>query len=219
VKSRWLTTRQLAIVAIFSGLWAALEITVGTLLVVTKVPFRGAILTAIALGLVIIVRRLVPKKGTALAMGVIVAAIRIIMGGPKVLTIAPALVIEGALIEMAFLVTADRLSQIRMPSCALAGTLSVSYSLLHNILMVGLVSGLKKQHFSAVIDYLEGWKFGLPSLWIALLLLVIFRALLGAAAGMIWWYLTHSLQIRNSNHIFPPEKKSEKPGTFISDSG
>jgi len=193
VNRRWLTTRQLAIMAIFCALWAAVEILIGTLLVMIRLPFRGAILTAIALVLLVAVRRMVPKRGTALPMGVVVAAIRLIMGGPKILTIAPALVIEGALIEAAFVFvpgTSDYLNRLK---CMVAGILSITYSFIHTILMVGLITGLRKQQFSVVIDYLEDLQFGIFSLWIGLLVLVLAHALLGAAAGMISWRLTQGI--------------------------
>jgi hypothetical protein len=187
--SPWLTTRQLAIVAIFSSLWAAVEITIGTVLVMTKLPFRGAILTAIALGILIVVRRMIPRRGTALVMGVIVAVLRLLIGGPKVLAIAPAIVIEGALVEIAFLMIAGGIGVTRF-SCSLAGLLSVTYSFVHTILMLGVISGIRKQHFSAVLDYFEGFRFGLYSLWVAVLVLIIAHALLGVGAGLIFWRLT-----------------------------
>jgi len=190
--SPWLTTHQMAIVAIFSALWATVEITIGTVLVMTKLPFRGAILTAIALGIIIIVRRMVPKRGTAVVMGIIVATLRLMMGGPKVLTIVPALVIEGALVEVAFLLTSGGI-YVTQFSCSLAGLLSVTYSFLHTILMVGLISGIRKQHFSTIVDYLEGMRFGLYSLWVAALVLIIAHALWGIAIGLLFWRLTRKV--------------------------
>ena len=205
MSSRWLTTRELAVVAIFSALWAAVEILIGTILVMIRLPFRGAILTAIALLLIVAVRQQVPKKGTAIAMGVIVGAIRLIMGGPKVLTIAPALVIEGALIEAAFVLLPGVSSQLTRMKCATAGVLAITYSFLHTILMVGLITGLRKQQFTVVIEYLEGLKFGLYSLWLALLLLVVAHGVLGGAAGIISWRLT-----RGFTHDFAGKNQSGK---------
>jgi hypothetical protein len=187
--SPWLTARQLTIVAIFSALWAAMEITLGTLMVIIKMPFRGAILTSIALGILIIVRRMVPKRGTALAMGIIVAVLRLMIGGPRVLTIAPAIVIEGALVESAFLLTSGRKGLTQF-NCVLAGFLSVSYTFLHGILMMGLISGIRKQNLTIMVNYFESLRFGLYSLWVALLVLIMTHALLGAGAGLLLWRLT-----------------------------
>jgi len=188
----------LAIVAIFSALWAAVEVLIGTLLVMMNLPFRGAILTSIALGILVAVRKKVPKKGTAVAMAVVVAAIRLIMGGPKILTIAPALVIEGTLIEAAFLLVPGDSARLNPMRCIAAGALSVTYSFLHSILMVALLAGIRGQQFSVVIDYVKSFRFGLFSLWSALILLISAHALLGAAAGIASWRLT--LRIGESTH-------------------
>jgi hypothetical protein len=196
VRTPWLTTRQLALVAIFSGLWAAVEFSLGTLLVMINMPFRGAVLTAIALLIIIAVRRMVPKKGTALAMGIIVAIIRITLGGPKILTIAPALVIEAALIEAAFLWTPGGVKELTRLKCAVAGVLSITYSFLHTILMVGIFTGLKKQHFEAVVDYFDRMRMGLFSLWAAFVLLIVIHVIFGAGAGLISFRMTKRITAR-----------------------
>jgi hypothetical protein len=190
--SPWLTARQLAIVAMFSALWAALEIGIGTVMVMLNMPFRGAILTALALGLLIVVRKKVPKRGTAITMGVIVAAIRLMAGGPRVLTIAPALVIESALVELAFLITSTSLAPNQF-GCILGGMLAVTYSFFHNLLMISFISGIRRQHLSAVIDYLHRWRLGEVSLWVTALVLIAIHALLGAGAGVFFWRLTRKV--------------------------
>ena len=194
MNSPWLTSRQLAIVAIFSALWAASEILLGTLLVMLQMPFRGAVLTAIALGILVAVRQMVPKKGTAIAMGVIVAVIRVIMGGPKILTIAPALIVEGALVEAAFFVVPGATCAPNQLRCMVAGILAVTYSFFHTILMVGLLAAVHRQNLSAVINYLERLQFGAMALWIVLLLLVVGHALLGAGAGALSWRFTRRVK-------------------------
>lgn len=162
-----------------------------------NMPFRGAILTAIALLIIIAVRRMVPKKGSALAMGIIVAVIRITLGGPKILTIAPALVIEATLIEAAFLWVPDSSKELTKLKCAVAGILSITYSFLHTILMVGIFTGLRKQHFEAVVDYFDQMRLGLFSLWVAFVLLIVVHLLFGAGAGLISFRLTRRIKARN----------------------
>jgi ABC-type thiamin/hydroxymethylpyrimidine transport system permease subunit len=187
VTSPWLTNRQLAIVAIFSALWAAIEILLGTLMVMLQMPFRGAILTGIALVILIMVRKMVPKRGTAIAMAVVVAIIRVIMGGPKILTIAPALIIEGALIEAALVIIPGNSPAPNQFRCITAGILAVTYSFVHTILMVGLLAGIHKQNFSVVIEYLESLRFGEMTLWMAMIILVLAHAAVGIGAGVLSW--------------------------------
>jgi hypothetical protein len=183
----------LAIVAVFSALWAAIEIVIGTLLVMLQMPFRGAVLTAVALGILVVVRKMVPKKGTAIAMAAVVAVIRLTVGGPKILTIAPALVVEGALVEIAFLIVPGETLAPNKLRCVLAGILAVTYSFLHSILMVGLLAGIHGQNLSVVITYIESFRIGTMTLWLALLLLALAHALLGAGAGLISWRLTRRI--------------------------
>ena len=196
MRTPWLSTRQLALVAIFSGLWAAVEFSLGTLLVMINMPFRGAFLTAVALVIITAVRRMVPKKGTALAMGIIVAVIRITLGGPKILTIAPALVVEAALIEAVFLWTPGGVKELTRLKCAVAGILSITYSFLHTILMVGIFTGLRKQHFEAVVDYFNQLQFGLFSLWLAFTLLIVIHVFFGAGAGLVSYRMTKRITAR-----------------------
>ncbi len=196
MRTTWLTTRQLALVAIYSGLWAAVEFFLGTLLVVINMPFRGAFLTAIALVIITAVRRMVPKKGTALAMGIIVAAIRVILGGPKILTIAPALVIEATLIEAAFLWSPGGVGELTRLKCVAAGILSITYSFLHTILMVGILTGLRKQHFAVGIEYLRQLQFGFLSLWLVFFFLLLAHTILGAGAGLISFRMTSGITAR-----------------------
>ena len=196
MRKTWLTTHQLALVAIFSGLWVTVEFFLGTLLVMINMPFRGAFLTAIALVIITAVRRMVPKGGTAIAMGIIVTAIRVILGGPKILTIAPALMIEATLIEIAFLWKPGGIRVLTRLKCVAAGIFSITYSFLHTILMVLILSGLRKQHFAAGIDYLRQLQFGFLSLWLVFLFLLLAHMIFGAGAGLISFRMTSGIAVR-----------------------
>ena len=77
-----LSTRELATLAVFGGLWGVVEISLGSVLKTLNIPLSGVVLAAIGLTVALTGRVFVPKKGSTLFIGVIATFLKLFsLGG------------------------------------------------------------------------------------------------------------------------------------------
>jgi len=113
------------------------EISLGTLLHATKIPFRGTALTIIAVVLITISRSFINYKGSIIAISSVVASIKLITLPGFNITPFIAIMMEGFIGEIIF----STLSY-NFISSLLAGLSIMIYTLLHSLIMQGIFFGL-----------------------------------------------------------------------------
>src|SRR4030067_1789303 len=91
------STRDAVYIAVLAAMWAVSETVLGGQLHALNIPFSGVVLTAIAVFLMITCRSLVPKIGSILVMGIVVALLRILSIGGGGFSPTNALPIEAVL--------------------------------------------------------------------------------------------------------------------------
>ncbi|MDZ7291548.1 MAG: hypothetical protein ONB44_22265 [candidate division KSB1 bacterium] len=127
---------DLTTLALLSALWAVIEIVAGFTLQAWNIPFRGSVLAAISVGILIVGRVSVPKPGTAVMMGLIVSFLKIIhLGGVAIYPLI-AIVAESTLVELALWKARPQQWRYR-----LAGALALIWALIHPFLAQGLLAG------------------------------------------------------------------------------
>ena len=94
------TTKEIVLLALLSTAWGAIEINLGILLQTLQIPFRGAMLTFLALILLFIGRDLVPKRCAVCFMGLTTAFMKFIFLGGMAIKPVLAILMEVSLIEI-----------------------------------------------------------------------------------------------------------------------
>ena len=131
LKSVWLKA------AVLGGLWASVEIIIGSFFHNLRLPFGGTILAANATILMIAFYQMWPEKGLIWRAGLIAALMKSI--SPSAIILGPMIGImsEALIIEMFLRVFGNNLV-----SLSIAGALSVASALIHKILSLLILYGL-----------------------------------------------------------------------------
>lgn len=172
--------------AALGSLWAALEITAGSLLHNLRIPFAGTALAATGVLLMTTALQRWPAAGLVWRAGLIAALMKSI--SPSAIILGP---MVGIFTESVILSLAVTLLGRGLAGCVLGGALAVSWTLAQKILSLLITYGLN------FIPLYEGLvRFAARSTgWTALgpreliLGLLAVQAALGAAAGAAGWWL------------------------------
>lgn len=172
--------------AALGSLWAALEITAGSLLHNLRIPFAGTALAATGVLLMTTALQRWPAAGLVWRAGLIAALMKSI--SPSAIILGP---MVGIFTESVILFLAVTLLGRGLAGCVLGGALAVSWTLAQKILSLLITYGLN------FIPLYEGLvRFAARSTgWTALgpreliLGLLAVQAALGVAAGAAGWWL------------------------------
>lgn len=196
-----LSTRELSVLAVFGAIWGLVEISLGSVLKSLNMPFSGAILSAVGLGVALIGRVYVPRKGSTLFIGVIAMLLKLfslnsIILGPMIAIFTEALIAELVL------------SLFAKPSRGaflLAGALGVVWTLLQPFVTGPLLFG--RGLLVIWLDFVDSAVrlLGLNSHTLAAIVLAMLAIYLatGALAGWISWNLAGRLAQRTGKNHSP----------------
>jgi len=183
VKIRF-TNREIALLALFSALWAIIEINLGLVIKMLRVPFSGALLTFLGLMVIFMGRNIIPKRGTVILMGVTTAFLKMVyLGGIAIYPII-GILIESVLVEIGLY--KDKPKRYNYGS---AGSLAMLWTFFHPFFTQGLLAGwgiLKV--YLLIIE--RGAKFlGIQEQQTVLIFLIVllFHWTLGIIAGLAGW--------------------------------
>jgi hypothetical protein len=189
-----LTTRELALLAVFGALWGLDEISLGALLKTLNIPLSGVVLSAIGLTIALVGRAFVPRRGSTLFIGVLAMLLKLfslggVIIGPMVGILSEALVAE---IVLSLAGPARRLTFM------LAGGLGVAWVLLQPFVTGPLLFG--RTLFVVWLDLLDLGRrlFGLTpaaAIWIVSGLILLHLAI-GGLVGWLSWDIARLLKNR-----------------------
>jgi len=172
--------------SVVGGLWASMEIIVGSFLHNTRLPFAGSILAFAGTVLLIGFYQLWPQKGLIIRAGFITAIMKSVSPSAIILGPMTGIITEAALIELVILLAGNN-----YPSAAFAGVLSLSSALLHKIISVIILYG-----FNVITIYVNVINFALKQFGIReadpqeiLFALLAVYVVLGIFAGSIGLFL------------------------------
>ena len=186
-------------VAVFGALWGALEMTLGAYLHVifpslADTFFTGLIMAGIGAVIALVGRTFVPRTGAVLFIGVITAILKVFSLGGMVIGTVVAILAEAILIELALL---TKKSPPRW-RYVLAGTLAVSWNFFHKFIMMRIIYGknITQVYTKMVQDGSATLNIETThAIWI-IIVLFLFRAAVGAAAGWLGWDLGYMVSRR-----------------------
>lgn len=184
------TTRELVYVALFGTVWGAVEMSLGSLLHVLKVPQTGTILTTIGIVILLTGHSLVPRRGAVLLMGLTAAFIKMFSLGGIVINPMLAIVMEAALTEAGL-----RLAGSGRGAFRLAGVLGSSWNFVHPFLTQGLLAGWGIVRVYRWLVHGGAQLFGLPEGygWLILGLLLGLKVVAGLVAGHLGWEVSRAV--------------------------
>jgi len=178
------STRDLVYIAVLSALWAASENLLGGQLHAMNVPLSGAVLAAIAVFLMVTLRSLVPKVGSILMMGIVVALLRVLGIGGIVLSPMIAIFMEAVLVELAMTVGGTTLL-----ASSIGGLLADMYSIVHPFIFQPLLFGTSMLIIYQKTISAASKIFGIDPANVILifLALAISQGILGIIGGVAGW--------------------------------
>lgn len=194
--------------AVVGGLWASVEIIIGSFLHNTRIPFAGSILAFFGTVLLIGFYQLWPHRGLIIRAGLITALMKSVSPSAIILGPMTGIFFEALLIETFILLLGNNLV-----SYAVSGVFSLSSALFHKIFSIIIVYG-----FSIVTIYVNIINFGLKQLGIdeasdsqilTYLLMVYFIA--GSIAGLLGYVIgKKALKIKTDEVFIVDFKENDR---------
>jgi len=168
-------------------MWGASENVLGAQLKVLNIPFSGVVLAAIAVFLMITCRSLVPKIGSVLIMGIVVALLRIlsISGVTVVLSPMIAIFMEAWLVELTM--TLSR--RVTVLSSSIGGMLALLWTFMHPFVVQPLLFGLPMLtiYKRTVVSGSQILGIDPANIIVILGALLIIHGIVGIMAGIVGW--------------------------------
>lgn len=173
--------------ATIGGLWAAIEIILGSFLHNMRIPFAGSVLTFIGLSLLISFHRMWPVKGLILHAGIICALMKSI--SPSSVILGP---MSGIFFEALMLETGIRILGSDRTGYFLGAALGMLSTLIHKVISLLILYGLDIITIYKNIYFFLTKQVQLPNanpwtlVWIVVgvyLVMGFFAALLGLSVG------------------------------------
>ncbi len=168
--------------AVVGGLWASIEIIVGSFLHNTRIPFAGSVLAFTATILLIGFYQIWPYKGLIIRAGLITAIMKSV--SPSAIILGP---MTGIMLEAILIEGIIRLFGGNLFAYMTGGILSISSALFHKIISLIIYYG-----FNLVKIYVNIINFGLKQLhigeatdWQILWFLLSFYVVFGVMAGWL----------------------------------
>jgi nucleoside-triphosphatase THEP1 len=198
---RWQSDPRWLRAAALGSVWAASEIILGSFLHNLKIPFRGHVLTAIAVLLVSGAQRRWGRRGVVARAGLVAAIMK--SASPSAVLLGPMLAIgmEGFAFELGLVFGRGGLL-----GCMIGGGLAMSWTFLHLVLSLLLSYGgnlveVYRQLVALAAQQLGPLPFGAVGPLAALAMLDM---AVGAAAAVVGW--------RVGGRAFPQDVETATPG-------
>ena len=199
--------------AVVGGLWASIEIIIGSFLHNTRLPFAGSMLAFAGTVLLIGFYQIWPQKGLIIRAGLITAVMKSV--SPSAIIIGPmtGILLEAALIEFIILIAGNNIVSLMF-----AGTLSLSSALFHKVISLLIFYGfdLIKVYVNIINFALK--QFGLKEAgeWQILVALLAGYTFFGMLAAMLGYYIGRkAIRMRNESNIIKLEEREIRPKEFF----
>ena len=186
------TVRDWVYIAVFGTLWGALEMTLGAYLHVifpalANTFFTGLIMAGLGGIIALVGRYFVPKIGAVIGIGIITTMLKALSLGGATIGPIVAILAEVILMEIALLSKASPTRWRYM----LAGGLAVSWNFFHKFIMMRLLygKGITEVYMKMVKDGSQILGLDVNLAVLIVVVLFLFRVVVGAVAGWIGWDL------------------------------
>lgn len=168
LKIEKLSESNLVNTAVFAAVWGLAEISIGTFLHASKIPFRGAIMSLAAILILVSARSVLNYKGSLILLGIVTATFRLFLGVGFNITPFAAILIESLIAEIIL----NRFGFNRV-TCIITGVVVMVYTLLHGLIMQAVFLGIDiyKVYYELVLSFTN--KIGLTENIVLIVLLSV----------------------------------------------
>ena len=190
-KRLFFSVQEMILLALLGALWAAIEIHIGLLLHLVKLPFAGILLTFLGILILLVGRAFVPRPGTTLLIGIVAALSTFLFLGAIVIYPMIGIFMESLLVEIGLAFPLPARVNFRV-----AGILGMLWSFFHPFIVQGLIAGLGFfKIYSIVVEKGARLFHLLPQQVVAILILLVSVFVLsGFVAGVVGWNLAVRLR-------------------------
>ena len=171
----------MASIAVFAALWSASEDILGAQLHAVHLPFTGVTLTAIAVFLMVTGRALVPRRGSTILMGIVVALLKTFSIGGVVFPPMIAIFMEALAVELT--TAAEGVNRL---SATIGGILAEIWTLVQSF-VPPLLFGVSILNIYRMLMSSGSQLLGLSDAIAILLVLIVLHGVVGAVAGLVGW--------------------------------
>ncbi|HET56462.1 MAG TPA: hypothetical protein ENN33_14785 [Ignavibacteria bacterium] len=191
LKIEKLSESNLINTAVFAAVWGLMEISIGTFLHASKIPFRGAIMSLAAIFILVSARSVLNYKGSLILLGIVTATFRLFLGVGFNITPFVAILIESLIAEIIL----NRVGYSRISS-VITGASVMIYTLLHGLIMQAVFLGMDiyKVYYELVLSFTN--KIGLSEnvVLIALLTVPVIHLTFGAISASFGYSVGRQIQ-------------------------
>lgn len=191
LKIEKLSESNLVNTAVFAAAWGLMEISIGTFLHASKIPFRGAIMSLAAILILVSARSVLNYKGSLVMLGIVTATFRLFLGVGFNITPFVAILIESLIAEIIL----NRVGFNRITS-VITGAAIMVYTLLHGLIMQAVFLGMDiyKVYYELVLSFTN--KIGLSEnvVIIALLTVPFIHLIFGAVSASFGYAVGRQIQ-------------------------
>lgn len=187
---------EFALLAVFTAIWAVVEIGVGFSLQAAKIPFTGSFLAAVGVIVLIIGKSYVPRPGSVLLMGVTLAFLKLVYLGGAALFPSFAILTEATLTELAL-----HRSKPTYFRCMWAGGLTLVWPLAHPFITQGLISGWGIIRVFKILAERSIHLFGVKNVVFAMIAVILLHIGFGMGTGWFSMKLVKILRARTVRTI------------------
>jgi len=199
--------------AVIGGLWASLEIIIGSFLHNTRLPMAGTTLAFAGTVLLLGYYQIWPQRGLIIRAGLITAIMKSVSPSAVILGPMTGIMLEAILIELVILLVGNNLI-----GYIIAGILSVSSALLHKIVSLLIFYG-----FDLIKVYINILNFGLKQLKISeanpkdvLFILLLVYFILGTLSAIVGYYIgKKAINDRKNPNSFVIGNEIQKKNEFF----
>jgi len=187
-----LEARAAAYIAMFSSIWGASEVVLGSWLKSLAVPFSGEAMTVVAVLVMVVSRRFLDQRGSQATIGFVTGLIKV-FGSFGAARIGPfiAIFMEGLLFDT----VASLLKKFSLRNMAIAGVMPFTWTFLHPFVVNPLVFGTDILKVYQRILETAAQALGLPtSLGLGLLAaMYLVDFFLGAFSGLVGYRMSSGI--------------------------
>jgi len=199
--------------AVVGGLWASIEIILGSFLHNARIPMAGSMLAFVATILLIGFYQVWPQRGLIIRAGLITAIMKSVSPSAFILGPMTGIMLEAVLLEMMIFLFGNNLFGLMIAAIA-----SVSSALMHKLINLLIFYGFDLIQIYVNIVNFALKQFGLEEAQPVQMLVVmlIFYAIFGILAGIMGFYIGHkSLTLKEQQSDLKISVKPKKKLDFF----
>jgi len=188
-----LSYKNIALISVFGCLWGVLEMTLGSMLHLFNIPFRGLIICSIVLLFILPSAKLINKRGAIIYMALVACIIKIFsIGGFKISPVI-AILFEGLVLEFVFLFL-----KYNIVGFIIGAVIFCLMPIFHQVFITSFLFGINPINFATeLLIQLKKINLGFNiSIFFIVIFYILVHLILGIISGILSWKIAKNITLR-----------------------